>query len=203
MAKSHRKNIIFSLVIPLVVGGVAAKFTPLSLWFDMKEGLIAFLGFLAASVIQVMVVTANFLQSDKLNPAEAEKLSQELTRQQYFWIGLLLACVTSLIFVIVGSALKSHVGQSSFFDGEFYNFTVSWSAVVVFFISTSVTFVFYKMFSLLFGVLSLHKLRSELVMAAARREAEEKAKTIQVAAQPKSTFVPEGYGSIVEPPNIF
>ncbi|MBD9402103.1 hypothetical protein [Comamonas sp. CMM02] len=203
MEKYRLNKIIVSLLIPLVVGGVAAKFSPLSLWFDMKEGLIAFLGFLAASVIQVMVVTANFLQSDRLKPVEAERLSKELTKQQYFWIGLLLSCVISLVFVIIGSALKSHVGNSTIFDGKTYELTISWSAVVVFFISASVAFVFYKMFTLIFGMLSLHKLRSELVIAAARREAEDNAKIIQNSAQPSSTFVPEGYGSIVEPPKVF
>jgi hypothetical protein len=75
----------------------------------MKEGLIAFLGFLAASLVQVMPLTANFLQADRLNPAEAERLTASLTKQQYYWIGLLSATIAAMVIVIVGAALTSRV----------------------------------------------------------------------------------------------
>lgn len=83
------KRKIFSLLLPVIAGIAAAYYTPLSLWFDMKEGLIAFLGFIAASLMQVMPITANFVQADKLTPTEAKKIVDSLTRQQHYWIGLL------------------------------------------------------------------------------------------------------------------
>lgn len=191
-----------SIAIPIVVGGIAAAFTPLDFWFGMKEGLIAFLGFLAASVIQVMVVTANFLQSEKLNPGEVKRLANALTRQQHFWIGLLVATVLALIFVIIGSALKDVAKPEFYFKGTEHQFEMRWDAVVVFFMASSFSFVFYRMFALLSGVLSLHNLRIELVMAAAQREADEKVQIMVESAQPVRRFVPDNYGEILDPPNI-
>lgn len=202
MEKLRHRSIFLSLFIPLLAGGIAAYYSPLSFWYDMKEGLIAFLGFLAASVIQVMVVTANFLQSEKLTPVEARRLSKELTKQQYFWVGLLLSCVVSLILVIIGAALKG-VAVKVIYDNRYFSFAVDWSSIVVFFVAASVSFVFYRMFALLTGVISLHRLRSQLVISAADREAEEKAKEMQKSAIPEKSFVPADYGAIIKPPDIY
>lgn len=80
---------LLAVFVPMLLGMAAAAWTPLAFWYDMKEGLIAFLGFLAASLVQVMPLTANFLQSDRLSPYEAERLTASLTKQQHYWIGLL------------------------------------------------------------------------------------------------------------------
>ena len=202
MVKLSRNTLLKSVGFPLCGGLLAAFLTPLAFWFDMKEGLIAYLGFLAASVIQVMVVTANFLQSDKLNPSEARQLSSALSRQQDFWVGLLVSSVVALIFVIVGSALKSYVGPQKISFGPTLEYDVDLSKVVVFFIAFTVIFVFYRMFALIGGVLSLHRLRSRLVIDAAEREAALQAKAMQEEAKPTSSFVPPGYGGIWEPPKL-
>lgn len=189
---------ILSTVLPLLIGVAAALWTPLSLWFDMKEGLIAFLGFLAASLVQVMPLTANFLQSDRLTPTEAERLTASLTKQQHYWIGLLSATIVAMVIVIVGAALHNRVaGLPPLFRHAWF-LEISWSAVVCFFIAFSVSFVLVKMLGLFEGMMSLHRLRGELVLSAARREATEKATAIQKDAQSPVPVVPPDYGSIVQ-----
>lgn len=175
-----------TIIIPLVFGAAAAHWTALALWYDMKEGLIAFLGFLAAALVQVMPMTANFLQADKLTPDEAERLSASLTKQQRYWIGLLSATISAMVILIVGAALKGRANEV-------------WSSAFCFFIASSLSFVLIKMFGLFEGVMSLQHLRSELVINSAKRDATEKAAAIQKAAEPTSQIVPESYGRLVRP----
>ncbi len=185
---------LLAVVVPLLLGVAAALWTPLPLWYDMKEGLIAFLGFLAASLVQVMPVTANFLQSDRLSPTEAERLTASLTKQQRYWMGLLSATIAAMVIVIVGAALKDRVGGSA---PLFWH--IDWSAVVCFFVASSVSFVLMKMLGLFEGIMSLHRLRGELVLNAAKRDAAVKIAAIQKEAEVKSPLVPEDYGRIVHP----
>jgi hypothetical protein len=190
---------LFALVIPVIVGLAAAQWTSLALWVDMKEGLIAFLGFLAASLVQVMPVTANFLQSDRLNPAEAEKLTISLTRQQHYWLGLLAATIFSMVMVILGVALKSRVENLPpiFSNVNFVDLT--WEKAIVFVLVASFSFVLVKMLGLFEGILSLHRLRGELVLSGAKRSALEKMAALQKPVDEIAPIVPEGYGKIVEP----
>ena len=189
----HMKLLIVGFV-PLLLGVAAALWTPLTLWYDMREGLVAFLGFLAASIVQVMPLTANFLQSDRLTPTEAERLTASLTKQQRYWMVLLSATIVAIVIVIVGSALKDHV-----VDSVPLFWRIDWSAVISFLVTTSVSFVLMKMLGLFEGMMSLHHLRGELVLNAAKRNAEEKITEFQKAANSTKSIVPEDYGSIVPP----
>lgn len=185
--------------VPALLGVMAALWMPLALWYDMKEGLIAFLGFLAASLVQVMPLTANFLQSDRLSPTEAERLTASLTKQQHYWIGLLSATIAAMVIVIIGSALKDRVaGLPPIFQHHLLA-DVSWSALVCFFIASSVSFVLMKMLGLFEGMLSLHRLRTELVINTAKREAATKAASIQKDAELSTPLVPADYGRIIRP----
>lgn len=187
---------IFGAVLPLLVGMAAALWTPLSFWFDMKEGLIAFLGFLAASLVQVMPLTANFLQSDRLSPREAERLTASLTKQQHYWMGLLSAAIAAMAIVIVGAALTERVkGVGWTIDSRHFEL----GQLVCFFIASSISFVLVKMLGLFEGLMSLHRLRGELVLNAAKREAAEKAAVIQRNAEMPGSIVPTDYGSVLRP----
>jgi hypothetical protein len=187
---------IFGAVLPLLVGMAAALWTPLSFWFDMKEGLIAFLGFLAASLIQVMPLTANFLQSDRLSPREAERLTASLTKQQHYWMGLLSAAIAAMAIVIVGAALTERVkGVGWTIDSRHFEL----GQLVCFFIASSISFVLVKMLGIFEGLMSLHHLRGELVLNAAKREAAEKAAFIQRDAEMPGSIVPTDYGSVLRP----
>lgn len=190
---------LLTLFIPMLLGIAAALWTPLALWYDMKEGLIAFLGFLAASLVQVMPLTANFLQSDRLSPSEAERLTVSLTKQQHYWIGLLSATIAAMVIVIVGAALKERVVNLAPMFQHRWFLDITWSAVVCFFIASSVSFVLMKMIGLFEGILSLHRLRAELVISGAKREAVEVAAAIQKEAVVTTPFVPPDYGKIMRP----
>lgn len=189
------KRMIASLLLPLLSGVAAAYFTPLSFWFDMKEGLIAFLGFLAASLMQVMPITANFVQADRLTPNDAKRIVASLTRQQHYWIGLLSATVAALLVVIISSALKSPLEKIS---TEWHGIT--YSSICCFLIAATFSFVLIKMIGLFDGMLSLHNLRAQLVLDAANRAAIEKKAAIQASAGSLAPITPPGYGEIIDQP---
>lgn len=186
--------------LPLLMGLAAALWTPLQLWFDMKEGLIAFLGFLAAALVQVMPVTANFLQSDKLTVAEAERLTASLTRQQNYWVGLLTVTLLAMVIVIVGAALNSRAALWDVIFEHRLFVNIGWDALVVFFVASSVSFVMVKMLGLFKGMLSLHRLRVELVLNAAQRaEAERIGALKKTPIEVTPPLVPESYGMVIHP----
>jgi hypothetical protein len=192
---------LLGAIAPLLLGVAAANWTSLSFWSDMKEGLIAFLGFLAAALVQVMPITANFLQSDKLTVNEAERLTKSLTRQQHYWMGLLWVTIGALVVVIVGAALKSVVTGAEPLLIHRWFINVSWSALVTFFIVASITFVLVKMAGLFEGMLSLHHLRADLVVATAKREAAEKTSRAQSEAHLVAPRLPDDYGAVISPPH--
>lgn len=192
---------LLGVIAPLLLGLAAANGTSLSFWSDMKEGLIAFLGFLAAALVQVMPITANFLQSDKLTVNEAERLTKSLTRQQHYWMGLLWVTIGALVVVIVGSALKSVVADAKPLFMHRWFIDVSWSATVTFFIAASMSFVLVKMAGLFAGMLSLHHLRADLVVATAKREAAEKTARAQSEARLVPPHLPDDYGAVISPPH--
>ncbi|MCE1241558.1 MAG: hypothetical protein LWW83_16720 [Azonexaceae bacterium] len=76
---------------------------------------------------------------------------------------------------------------------------ISWGAVVVFFVASSLSFVLVKMLGLFDGLLSLHHLRGELVINSAKRDAAEKATKLQQSIDLKTQITPEGYGQIIRP----
>lgn len=190
---------LLAVAAPVILGVLAAVWTPFSFWFDMKEGLIAFLGFLAASLVQVMPLTANFLQSDKLTPSEATRLTASLTRQQHYWIGLLTSTIVAMVIVIVGAALKQRVADLPVLFRHPLFLDISWSAVLTFLVVSTVSFVLAKMLGLFEGMLSLHRLRAELVIAGAKREAETRAAVLREEAIIPSSIVPSDYGRVVRP----
>ncbi len=190
---------IASVFLPMLLGVAAARWTTLDFWIQMKEGLIAFLGFLAAAVVQVMPVTANFLQSDRLTPSDTQRLSASLTRQQYYWIGLLSAAIAAMVIVIVGAALKDRVADlPPTFRHQLF-LEISWAQVVCFLIASSVSFVLAKTLGLFEGIMSLHRLRAEIVLNAAKREAAEQVATLQKQISIPNQLVPPEYGQLIRP----
>jgi hypothetical protein len=166
----------------------------------MKEGLIAFLGFLAASLVQVVPVTANFLQSDRLSANEAVRLTGSLTRQQHYWMGLLFACIASMVIVIGAVALDGPVQNFPVVLRHDLFFEVSWEAVVTYSEVASLSFVLIKTLGLFEGMMSLHRLRAELVVNTAKREEAEKAALVrqQVEIQLPKSIVPLDYGQVIQ-----
>jgi hypothetical protein len=193
MSRSARR--LISIVIPILLGAAAAFYTQLSLWLSMKEGLIAFLGLITASLMQVMPMTANFIQSDKLTPVNARRLVESLTKQQYYWIGLLAATISTLVVIIASAAISPYLSELYF----------NWHGLMPesafsFLIASLMSFVLIKTMGLFEGMLSLHNLRSELVLEAAEKAAKKKKDDIQARAGILTTQLPDGYGKIVDHP---
>jgi hypothetical protein len=181
------------IFFPIIFAIIAFMWIPLDLWIDMNQGLLAFLGLLSAAIIQIIPVTANFLQSDHLTPEEARQLSGQLSKQQRYWLGLLASAVATVALVVIISVLKNH----THFDIASYqfDFDAPLSALIAF----AVSFVLIKMAGIFQGVISLQKLRSELVMNAAKRSAADQIKHIQAGIEIRQEIVPENYGKIVRP----
>jgi hypothetical protein len=184
---------IAAVILPLASGVAAAFWTPLAFWFDMKEGLIAFLGFLCAAVVQVMPITANFLQSDQLNPTEAERLTRSLTKQQHYWVALLSCAIFAMLVIIISSALKARLESLT---DQWYGLT--YASIACFLIASTTCFVMVKMLGLFEGMLSLHHLRGELVINAAKRAAAVKVKAVQVDLR-STKSLPKDYGRVLPP----
>lgn len=186
----------FSLLLAVAIGAIACAWVPLQVWIDMNQGLIAFLGFLAAALVQVIPVTANFIQSDRLFPAEAKRLSAALKKQQDYWVGLLAATVAVLALIIIVSASAKRT-EIPLAGGWVIDVGPYLSGLVGF----GITFVFAKMIGLFKGVLSLQTLRNGLVIAASERHAAEREEAAQNLRDtyPGEPIVPPDYGKIVQP----
>lgn len=192
----NKKWVLCANLIPLCIGGAAAAWTELAIWIEMKEGLIAFLGFLAASLVQIMLITANFLQSDHLLLDDARRLTESLKKQQYYWVGLLATTIWTLIFLIVCAVLVHKIQDINIF--LWHRYLISLSAILTFILVSSLFFVFIKMLGLFRGVLSLHDLRTEIIL----KNAQERTNHYPAMASkfPQRLDVPEGYGEVVKPP---
>jgi hypothetical protein len=103
-----------------------------------------------------------------------------------------------MVMVIAGAALNSRVAAFPVLFHQRWLFAVSWSAVVCFCIVSSVAFVLVKMLGLFEGILALHRLRGELVISSAKREAAEKAAAMQREAEITTPIVPADYGQLVQ-----
>jgi hypothetical protein len=185
------------LLLPAAVAILAFLEVPIGVWIDMNQGLLAFLGLLAAALIQVIPVTANFLQSDRLTPTEAVRLSRQLSKQQRYWVGLLISAIAVFALIVVVSVLKDRTLWSM---GPLGNRDVGpvFSGLVAF----GVSFVLLKMTAIVGGVMSLQVLRNELVLNAANRAAAEEAERVserQRSIPLENDMTPADYGSIVLP----
>lgn len=180
-----------SLLLTLVAAVCAYLWMPLASFIGIKEGLIAYLGFLSAAVIQVIPVTANFLQGDDLKPEETRRLNSQLERQQIYWIGLLGATVFCLVLVICISAID----PSSLTRGGSW---LRWERFLSGFVALTLSFIFTRMMGIFSGVLSLHRLRASLILAASVKRAQAKTTTEATSASSMRPILPPGYGEAVE-----
>jgi hypothetical protein len=182
------------IIVPILCSVAGYFLVPIGLWIELNQGLLAFLGLLAAALVQVIPVTANFLQSDRLTPVEAERLSAQLSKQQRYWVGLLVSVVVTFVVVVVVSILKDRTQLPL---GRFGTADIgpTFSAVVTF----ALTFVLIKMTAIVSGVMSLQHLRNELVLNGAKRAAAEQVQKAQAELQVPPNLVPSDYGRIIQP----
>lgn len=159
-----------------------------------------FFGLLVAALVQVIPVTANFLQSDNLTLEEAKQLTAALERQQKYWLGLLGISVVTCIALIIGKALPVDAISFSFSIREI-TFEPSLQSFFSGFIAGLVGLALVKTFGFFPGVLSLQKLRGELVINSAKRRLAEKVQQEADARSPVRPFVDQDYGKIIPPPH--
>ncbi|WP_341667343.1 hypothetical protein [Alcaligenes sp. SDU_A2] len=184
------------LFIVLSISVASGYLVDLSVWLGMRDGLIAFLGLISAALLQLIPVTTNFLSGDDLTPDEADRLSRALQRQQSFWVGMLAVNVLTVVALVLGTLLKNALVFQFPRVG-----TIDFSFVFSGLISGLLGFVLIRLISVLGGVLSLQRLRTALVMAAAKRRAAQKAEEIQKKMSPPADIVPTTYGQIIPPPH--
>lgn len=183
-----------SLLIPIGCGVASFLWIPMKVWGSLDDGLLIFLGLLVAALVQVIPVTANFLQADELIPDEAIRLTRALENQQKYWLGLLGAAVGTAILLVIGKAVEGHLAFSLPYFG-LTDFDQLLSSLTGF----SASLIAVKTFGFFPGVQSLQKLRSELVIAAAKRRM-----AVQVAKATREhtitgQIVPEDYGRATHP----
>lgn len=191
---------------PFVIAGgasfLAAWLVPLEMWGKLSNGLIAFLGLLAASIVQVIPVTANFLQSDRLTEVEATRLCAALKKQQQYWLGLLMATIIALV-VVIAVSLAGEKTATNVIPWTAPYLPVKYSQLLSGFVGFVLCFVMVKVTGIATGVLSLQRLRESLVLAAAKRATAAEVERVQAlqrqAMSTSPSLVPENYGEIVAP----
>lgn len=188
------------VVFPLVLVVIALCWIPYTIWNDMTEGLLVFLGLLVAALVQVIPVTANFLQSDSLTIDEAKQLTWALERQQQYWLGLLWVSIVTSIALIIGKALPETAVSFSF-SVSGITFEPSLQAFYSGLVGGLIGLVIVKAFGIFPGVLSLQKLRGDLVINAAKRRQAETVHREAAARQQVVSIVDGDYGKIIPPPH--
>lgn len=183
-----------SMLIPIGCGVASFLWMPMKVWGSLDDGLLIFLGLLVAALVQVIPVTANFLQADELTPDEAIRLTRALENQQKYWLGLLGAAVGTAILLVIGKAIEGHLTFGLPYFGQ-TGFEQLFSGLTGF----AASLIAVKTFGFFPGVQSLQKLRSELVIAAAKRRAAEQIAKATKERAITGQIVPEDYGRAIHP----
>jgi hypothetical protein len=188
------------LILPICLAILSWAAIPYAEWLNMTEGLLIFLGLLSAALVQVIPVTANFLQSEDLTVEDATTLTFVLEQQQKYWLGLLMVTVVTCFMLIVGYALPKEPISFSISVGGI-SFEPSIQAFYSGLVGGLVGLVVMKTFGFFPGVLSLQRLRGSLVIKAAKRRAAEKIEREERFRSQAHPVVPDDYGQIIHPPH--
>lgn len=189
-------------ILCLIVGASAAVWMPYSVFSGITEGLLVFLGLLVAALVQIIPVTTNFLQADSLTPNEARKLAGVLETQQRYWLGLLAAAVMCCVFLIIAKAIGGFNFAPTLRITE-HLIPLEVNRLLSGAIAAMLALLFSRMIGFFPGIMSLQKLRGQLVLNAAnRRQAQiEKEALVELAKQPPpADLVPADYGRVIHPP---
>lgn len=190
-----KSAVILNAAIAIAAGVVAYRWMPLESWGRLDQGLLVFLGLLVAALVQVIPVTANFLQSDQITTDEAKRLTAALEEQQKYWLSLLGVSVITAMLLIVDNFAKGLLEFTLPGYGP-----VSLDPLLSSITAAFVALVAAKTFGFFPGVQSLQRLRSELVIEAAiRRERIAFEKLPAVSKPLPASVVPDDYGRIVNP----
>lgn len=181
----------------VVAGCVFFWVCPLMMWHSIIDGLLIFLGLIVASLIQVIPVTANFLQAERLSTERIRSLRVELDRQQSYWLGLLILSIIAVISLVLVKVMTDPV--STFLTGTHAKELIARSISGI--LGFSITFILFKFFGIIPGIKSLQNLRFDLALEEAtdreQREAFERLKMNPEGTPPLP--LPQGFGGFIDP----
>lgn len=181
----------------VVLAGAACWWlAPLSAWGEIAEGLLAFFGLLVAAIVQIIPVTTNFLQADNLTIDEAKRLSKALEDQQKYWVALLILSVAAAALIIAGKLIKPEIPNSIDFGMFSVALAIPFSSIASGMIGAAVCFALVRIYGIVPGVISLQKLRSDLVLNAAKRAQAKRVEEETEKLQPLPPIVNHDYGRV-------
>lgn len=195
------RKTLFALPLCLAAGVFCAYLTDLGNWSKIASGLIAFLGFLSAAVLQVMPLTVNFLQGEVLKPAQINVLAPRLERQQAYWAGLFIATMSSALLVILVSALPESFGSVTV--DLWLGYYLVPSKWLIGLLGTTLAFVFYKAFGIFSGLSSLSKARRQILVQRANERALYDTEIAMRDFDSSIKSQPPDYGSILVAPKSY
>ena len=179
----------WQLTVAGVVGVTAGVLLSLEQWSTYRPDLLVFLGIYAAALLQVAVTSANLSLPDYLDPVEAEKLSNQLMKQQRYWIGLFISVISSIFALLVVTYAKQDIVETSITLARLAGGLLGFLFVFL----ACQTFYFME------GLLSLQRLRGHYLIVGAQRKQAEKAEAVARGAADRPEFkVPEGHGEIFD-----
>lgn len=167
-----------TIITTCLVGLLAFAFIPYKVYSSSSDGLLIFLGLLVAALVQVIPVTANFLQSDYLTEDEATKLVNALETQQKYWLGLLAVTASTCILLVAGKLIEEQ-SLSTVISVKEISVTLNLNQLLSCITSSLLYLIIVKGLGFFPGVLSLQKLRGELAISAAKRRRIEKEEEIK------------------------
>lgn len=161
----------------------------------MTEGLLVFLGLICAAVLQVMPLTANFLQGEVLQPQQIQRLSAQLQRQQDYWVALFVGAVLTALMLIFSKAFSASITAVTLLTLSTYTLTLP--QAIVFILVFMITFVFSKVFGIFAGLSSLAKTRRDMALLRAEDRMQSVVNEKTAGFDSSLPNLPENYGSII------
>jgi len=192
------------LVLAAAAAALSGWLLALQSWDDLRTDLLVFLGLYAAALIQTAVTTANLSLPDNLTVVEARALSARLERQQRYWVGLFATIAGAVLLLVFGSRLADNsilVFVPISFDAIGIPHGVSFDArrIISALLGSCFSLLLFHSFVFLGALLSIQRLRSQLLEQGAARRALAEAERVVEVAQAHPIQLPVGYGQIRRP----
>ena len=202
------KRAILIIVVSVVAGVAAFAWLPLDGWDVMRRELLIASGILTAVLLQLMVLTINFLRVDDLTLDEVDTLTAALRRQLHLWTGLFAVVVFAVVLLILGKALSSQLVLTLPFTIQTASHyivsiphNIDLRASLSGFTAAVMVFVILRAFDTLAGLLDLHETRATLVRQAVIRRNSAQAEEELSSPPPRPHQPREGRGRMVPFPS--
>lgn len=182
---------ILQTICAILVGVAFYCYCPLNYWGSIIDGLLVFLGLVVASLVQVISITASFLQAETLSSKRIEELQGALDRQQNYWLGLLSLSIISAILLVVAKFRLPYLAQN--LSPTQINQVIS--RVVSAMLGFLNAFIAIKFFGVVSGIKSLQTVRFKLALEQAKeRESRAVINLVHSLEEPRPLNLPAGFG---------